>query len=179
MLPNNNMNSITLTLLTALFCISCYGQKVLISPDVSASLPKNTKILTADGVQKLAPDPHSVIKRIKNTGNIYELGGLLIYMNSGKATVAKDHLNVLSEGQKELIKLTSPSFYHSDMKSYPTFDALVVCYEIAGQQQGQFSFHCINKKNSEILVGLIEYPIRERTKAKRLLEEILSTLEMK
>ncbi len=180
---NYNMKNYILVLIIALFVSACSTSKQFHqAPSLSFKLPKNAKeIAFEDFFKKYNPRKSKL--NTEYFTNLYQIDSFYIGMHPiYKRQIAPDELIRQKKGSENLNKFSEIHIdntnYESTIKKYKNKrEVLIETFDGDWYQASFFEFSLIDPARTQLLVGVLQFPKTEKTKATVLLDKFLTSIK--
>lgn len=129
---------------------------------------------------KIGKSKHSIVNSLEsNVGELYEINGMLLFINGESAELEKNHLEQLDKGFKEMRGWRPGDPEFSKLETFGQYRVLVMNYEFEDQRTGRYSFYAVTKNNKKIIVGQLEYELADKPMASEMLSKFIKGIKFK
>jgi len=129
---------------------------------------------------KLGKSKNSLIaQKDSEIGVLYDLNGMLLFINGDVTNLKPDHLEDIDKEFKEMNEWGPNEPDHSKIETFGNYRVLVIDFEFADRGTGRYSFWAQTKNNKKILVGFLEYELTNKSKAKEAIDKLIKHIKFK
>lgn len=147
--------------------------------DVNLNGAKRTDIAKSKSL-KIGKSKYSIVNSLEsNVGELYEINGMLLFINGDSGELEKNHLENLEKGFKEMWGWRSGDPEISKIETFGQYRVLVMSYEFKNREIWRYSFYAVSKSNKKIIVGRLEYDPADKAKASETLSKFIKTIKFK
>ena len=129
---------------------------------------------------KIGKSKFSSINRVKpDVAELYEIDGMLLFLNGGSDELEKNHLEKLESGFKEMLVWKQGDPEISKIENFGQYRVLVLDYEFKNRDVWRYSFYAVSKSNNKIIVGQLEYAPADKAKASETIKRFIKGIKFK